>query len=445
VTTRLTRHQLIAFVLVSVLGITYAAAEYVRLPELLGFGRYHVTVTLTEASGLYPKANVTYRGVEVGTVTGLRLAPPDVLVDLSLDADVPVPADLVAEVHSVSAVGEQYVDLVPRRDGGPVLADGDVIPVTRTTTPVNTGELLDTVRRTVDSVPADALDTTLAELSAAFAGNGDDLALLLDSGTQLLDSAEENLDPTLRLITTLVPVLRTQRRVDPLLRSSVPDLDAFTGRLAASDDDLRGVLRGGSGFARQVGGLFDDLRPTLPVLLADLVATGQVAEVYLPAVRHILVMLPASIAVHQNTVPPSRMDDEYPETAMDFRAQGNDPPGCTTGFAPPAEHRDPADLSAATVDRDLQCRVPKDDPRVVRGVRNMPCPDNPQRRAATASGCGLVFGDPYAALRERSATYNPETGRLLGPDGEFVRVAGLERGRKLPRTWQDVVTAPIRP
>ena len=36
---------------------------------------------------------------------------------LSLDASPPVPADVVAEIRSVSAVGEQYVDLIhePRR------------------------------------------------------------------------------------------------------------------------------------------------------------------------------------------------------------------------------------------------------------------------------------------------------------------------------------------
>ena len=443
-TTRLTRRQLVAFVVVSVLCLTYAASAYVRLPALLGLGQYRITVTLAEASGLYPKANVTYRGVQVGTVRGLRLVPPDVLVDLSLDADVAIPADVIAEVHSVSAIGEQYIDLVPRTAAGRVLTDGDVIPVTRTTTPVGTGRLLDSMRRTVDSVPPAALETTLEELSTAFAGNGDDLALLLDSGAQLQDAADANLVPTLRLVTALVPVLRTQRRSDAALRSTAPDLASFTAQLAASDADLRGVLHGGSGFARQVGGLFDDLRPTLPVLLADLVATGQVLQVYLPSVRHALVMLPTAVAAHQNTVPPSRMDDAFPLTAMDFRLQASDPPTCTTGFAPPAQHRDPRDTSPATVERDLQCRVPQDDPRVVRGVRNMPCPDAPRRRAATAAGCGLVFGDPYARLRARSATYNPDTGRLLGPDGEFVTVSGLDGGRAPARTWQDVVTAPVR-
>ena len=46
---------------------------------------------------------------------------------LSLDTSPKIPADLVAEVRSVSAVGEQYVELMPRTDSPPYLQDGSVI------------------------------------------------------------------------------------------------------------------------------------------------------------------------------------------------------------------------------------------------------------------------------------------------------------------------------
>ena len=50
---------------------------------------------------------------------------------LSLKSGIAIPSDLDAQVHSQSAVGEQYVALLPRRDSSP-LRNGDVIPADRT-------------------------------------------------------------------------------------------------------------------------------------------------------------------------------------------------------------------------------------------------------------------------------------------------------------------------
>ena len=50
------------------------AVGYIRLPTLLfGIGHYRVTVQLPEGGGLYERANVTYRGTEVGKVTDVHL------------------------------------------------------------------------------------------------------------------------------------------------------------------------------------------------------------------------------------------------------------------------------------------------------------------------------------------------------------------------------------
>ena len=64
---------------------------------------------------------------------------------MSLATSPKIPADLQAEVRSVSAVGEQYVDLRPRTDSGPYLQDGSVIAVEDTTIPQPVGPVLDKV------------------------------------------------------------------------------------------------------------------------------------------------------------------------------------------------------------------------------------------------------------------------------------------------------------
>ena len=70
---------------------------------------------------------------------------------LSLDTSPKIPADLTAEVRSVSAVGEQYVDLLPRTDSPPYLQDGSVIAACATPRfPQPVGPMLDQVSTLIE-------------------------------------------------------------------------------------------------------------------------------------------------------------------------------------------------------------------------------------------------------------------------------------------------------
>jgi phospholipid/cholesterol/gamma-HCH transport system substrate-binding protein len=140
--------QLAIFAVVAVVAGATMVFGYLRLPNLLfGVGHYKVTVQLPEAGGLYERGNVTYRGTEVGQVKSVHLTDSGVEAVLSLRSDVKIPSNLDAEVHSQSAVGEQYLALLPRNDGAPPLKDGDVIPVSRTTVPPDINSLLDSTNR----------------------------------------------------------------------------------------------------------------------------------------------------------------------------------------------------------------------------------------------------------------------------------------------------------
>ena len=121
---RLTRQiviQLLIFSMLAVVALGIMVFSYMRLPAILGVGVYRVTLELPEAGGLYPRGNVTYRGTQVGIVKSLNITDNGVAADLQLDSDIPIPADVEAEVHSQSAVGELYVQLIPRSGEGPKL------------------------------------------------------------------------------------------------------------------------------------------------------------------------------------------------------------------------------------------------------------------------------------------------------------------------------------
>ena len=159
---------------------------------MLGIGHYRVTVELPETGGLYPRGNVTYRGTEVGEVKSVDLTDTGVEAVLSLDSDIKIPSDLTPRCTAQSAVGEQYVALLPRSGDGPALKDGDVIPMDRTSVPPDINTLLDATNRGLEAIPHDNLKTVIDEAYIAFGGLGPELRRLVKGSTALaIDAAQE--------------------------------------------------------------------------------------------------------------------------------------------------------------------------------------------------------------------------------------------------------------
>ena len=125
--TRFVRNQLIIFTIASVVGIAVMVMVYMQAPTLLGIGRITVKLELPRTGGLYQFSNVTYRGVTVGRVESVGLTNDGIVAHMRLNSGTPVPDNVTATVKSVSAVGEQYIDLVP-----PENPSSEKLPTART-------------------------------------------------------------------------------------------------------------------------------------------------------------------------------------------------------------------------------------------------------------------------------------------------------------------------
>src|SRR6476660_3111395 len=107
--------KLAVFAVISLLAACAMAFGFIRLPVMFGIGRYTVAMELQRSGGLYPSANVTYRGTNVGKVESVQSGDRGIVrAVLSLRSGIDIPSNLQAEVHSQSAIGEQYVALLPR-------------------------------------------------------------------------------------------------------------------------------------------------------------------------------------------------------------------------------------------------------------------------------------------------------------------------------------------
>jgi len=120
VITARTRKQLIAFVIITLLGVSYVGAKYAKLGQLFYDTSYDVHAHFSQSGGIFTGAEVTYRGVTVGQVDSMKLTRDGVDVVLGIDRSWNhIPADTLAQVADKSAVGEQFVDLQPQTDAGP--------------------------------------------------------------------------------------------------------------------------------------------------------------------------------------------------------------------------------------------------------------------------------------------------------------------------------------
>jgi virulence factor Mce-like protein len=396
--TRFVRNQLIIFTIASIVGVVVMLFAYMQVPTLLGLGRLTVTLELPAAGGLYRFGNVTYRGVQIGKVTSVKLTENGAEAELSLNTSPKIPADLQADVLSVSAIGEQYVDLRPRTDSGPYLQNGSRIPVANTTIPQEVGPMLDQLSKLVETIPGDRISDLLEESFKAFNGAGPDFQSLLDSASTLTNDVNAVSDETRGLIDDSGPLLDSQAETTDQIRTWARSLAGVTGQIAENDPEVRALLQRGPGFAAEVSDLLNQVKPTLPILLANLTTVGQILVTYNPSLEQLLVLFPAVISAQQAFGLPKNNPTGLP--SGDFALTVTDPPPCTVGFLPPSQWRNPADETVVDTPDGLYCKLPQDSPISVRGARNYPCMAHPGKRAPTVELCNDPKGYQPLAMRQ---------------------------------------------
>lgn len=475
--------QLAIFLVVALVFGAIMVFGYMKLPaKLFDVGQYTVRLQLAQAGGLYPTGNVTYRGTEVGRVQSVELRPGGgVEALLSLRSGTDIPSDLRAEVHSQSAIGEQYVELLPKNDTSPPLRAGDVITVENTFVPPDINSLLGAVNTGLQAIPRDDLETAINEAYTAVGGLGPDISRLVKGSTALAIEARENLAPLTALIDRWQPVVGSQTQNADSIQAWASNLSTITSQLKQQDEAVAGLITEGGPAAAEATALIERLQPTLPVLLANLVSIGGVALTYQSSIEQLLVLLPQGVASLQG-INVANLDtkQDYKGVYLSFNTNINLPPVCSTGFLPAQQRRVPTFEDYPERPKgDLYCRTPQDAAFNVRGARNIPCTTVPGKRAPTVRMCesdenyiplndGYNWkGDPNATMSGQAipqlptgavpapvgapapapppiavAEYDPATGTYVGPDGKTYVQADLGSQAPQDRTWQSMLTPP---
>lgn len=475
---RQTRIQMAIFIVIALAALALMTVNYMKLPsKWFGVGHYTVMVDLPRAAGLYETSNVTYRGTEVGRVTSVRLTDTGVVAEMSLKSGIDIPSDLQAQVHSQSAIGEQYIELLPRSATARPLRSGDVIAAKDTTVPVDINTVIDSLKTGLQAIPHENLKTVVDESYSAVGGLGPELSKIVKAGTDLSIDARQNLDPMVSLIDKAKPVLDSQNKSADAISAWASNLATVTHELKAHDQAIAGVIKNSAPALDEARQLVQRLQPTLPILLANLDSVAQVGLTYRNDIEQILVFLPQLVAVEQGAMVANvNSKQPYRGAYLSFNLNLNLPPPCTTGYLPAQQVRNPSLVDYP--DRpagNLYCRVPQDSQFNVRGVRNIPCETRPGKRAATVKECesdenyvplndGMNWkGDPNATFSGQAVPqlppgtppqgsaapppiaavlYNPVTGAYTGPDGRPGVQSDLAQNAQKEKTWQSMLLPP---
>ena len=162
--------------------------------------------------------------------------------------------------------------------------------------------MLDQTSALLDSIPKDKLSDLLDESFKAFNGAGYDFGSLFDSSAKLAGDLNGVADRTRTLIEDTAPLLDSQAQTTDAIRTWARSLAGVTGQVVDRRPAGAHPAATRARAPNEASRLLDQIKPTLPVLLANLTTVGQIAVTYHPSLEQVLVLLPPFIAAIQSLV-----------------------------------------------------------------------------------------------------------------------------------------------
>ena len=186
-----------------------------------------VTAYFPSAISLYPGGSVKVLGLNAGKLRKVEAQGNRVMVKIAMDRDVPLPEGVQATIVPTSLIGERYVQLFPAwTEGTPRAPDELVIPIERTSVPVEPDEALEALKRLLDALDPDATGRLVRNLAEDLEGQGQNLGSALSGLSRLT---------------------RTLADKDAQMAGIIDNLDRLTATLRTRESQLAAVL---DGFAR---------------------------------------------------------------------------------------------------------------------------------------------------------------------------------------------------
>jgi phospholipid/cholesterol/gamma-HCH transport system substrate-binding protein len=283
------------------LAVTVALTAFIGAQLVdVGFGgRYDLTATFDDATGVRTGDEVRIAGVPVGTVREIRAVEGRAELTLGLRAHVELPTDTEVAISWVDLTGASQLDLHPG-EASSVLEDGDHLERPRSTAGV--GQLAAEFGAFVGTLDPEQLSELLGSVQQILDGNEDALIALVGDVRDIMRTVGGRGATIEALLADYATLTRTMTGREEQLRGIVDDLVALTDAFDASEEALGGGIDAAAALTSDLDAFLDANQQELEVLLDDLVTLLSLIQPRLDDLEHGLEELPATMAALFGTI-----------------------------------------------------------------------------------------------------------------------------------------------
>lgn len=228
-------------------------------------GTYEVHLHAVNVGGIKPRAGVLLAGVQVGSVSDIRLAEDgkSVTIDLKIYKDFPIYHDARFVIEQAGFLGDQFVSIIPTTNSPPKLADGADVPCQE---PFNLQEVARSAAGFIQRIDETAkkLDASVVDLRAKVLN-----AETLDNFTTSITNMKLFTEQALGTVQDIKNLVNTNGAQVSL---AVSNAVFFSSQLIQLADSAQGVLATNSVNINQATKDIADTTATFKQLAADLQA-----------------------------------------------------------------------------------------------------------------------------------------------------------------------------
>lgn len=282
-----------------VLVVALAGAVFAVLRA--GSSSTTVSAVFPTAIGVYVGSDVRMLGVKVGRIDTIVPKGRTVEVTMTVDSGARVAADSTAVAIAPSVVSDRYVQLVPAKRGAPTMADGTVIPVDRTKTPVELDQIYAGMQKITTALGPDganssgSLSRLLTTAAKNLKGNGSDVNTAITEFGKAASTLDTSQDDLFGTVSNLKTFNDTLVKNDTGVATVNSQLASVSGYLAQDRQDYALAVSQLSQALAQVQAFIRDNRTSLTADVNGLQATAQTLARQKAALEKISAVLPTDL------------------------------------------------------------------------------------------------------------------------------------------------------
>ena len=222
----------------------------------------------TEAAGLSVGNDVRMSGMKIGSVSDVSLDKGKALVTFNIDSTITLQSETTAHIRTGTLLGQRILTL--ESAGSHAMRPGDVIPVSRTSSPYSLTEAVSDLTTNAAGTDTADVNQALDTLSATLDQITPELGPTFDGVTRLSRSLNDRNDTLRALLKSAASVSGVLAQRSQQLNTLILNANDLIGVLNDRREAIVGLLSSVSALSTELSGLVSDnekeLAPTLTKL-----------------------------------------------------------------------------------------------------------------------------------------------------------------------------------